>query len=433
LNQAQEMSTATDISKKDAFVRSILDSRDSLGLTVPAAWKTEAASALAVRDFPTSKTETWKYTRTGRLAGQRFAFKPDARDIDVTPFVIEGADDIRCVFVNGFFRAGLSKTPDLAGLYMQSATEAEARDLDITSISEPDLFTGLNTAAFNGGAFIKAEKNTRIETPIHLIFIQTQDGAIAQPRLAIRAESGAALTVVCSYYGANAGSTFLNSVCEVNVAENASLDIVLLQADHDEAFQINTIEADQGRNSRLSISTITADGGWLRNNVRINLRGTGCETHLNGAYIPTRKQHQDNRTVIDHLQPHCVSNELYKGILRDEGTGVFNGKVYVRQDAQKTNAFQKNANIVLSDKASMNSKPELEIYADDVKCSHGSTTGRLDEQALFYLMQRGLSADTARGLLASAFVADVVNQIASAPIREKARQLLTERKGLTFE
>lgn len=427
------MSVISETDKKSAFVSSVFDSRDQLDLPIPAAWKDSAAAALATLNFPTSKTETWKYTRTGRISNRSFAFSPDASTIDLKQFLIPEADACRLVFVNGFFRKELSNILPQPGLSLKSATEASEEELDVLGLSEHDIFTALNAGAFNGGVVLRASKGHEIAQPVHLVFLSTADDCISQPRNAIIVERSAALSIVASYGSVGSGVSFTNAVTEVRIEENAGLAWVSIQAESDEAIQINSMEAAQERNSRLSITTITADGGLVRNNIHVSINGEGCETNLYGTYMPCRKQHTDNRTVIDHRVANCQSNELYKGLLTDEGTGVFNGKVFVRQDAQKTNAFQKNANILLSDTASMNSKPELEIYADDVKCSHGSTTGRLDEEALFYLMSRGMSRQSARGLLASAFVADIVSHIQSDPVKQKVREILTRRKGLTFE
>jgi Fe-S cluster assembly protein SufD len=194
-------------------------------------------------------------------------------------------------------------------------------------------------------------------------------------------------------------------------------------------FHISTEQVAQEKNSTFSINTITLNGSFLRNNLNIEVNGTNCSTHLNGAYLLNGNQHVDNHTIVDHKMPNCESNELYKGVIDGNSTAVFNGKVFVRKDAQKINAFQSNGNVLLSDNATIDSKPELEIYADDVKCSHGSTTGQLDETAIFYLRARGISEKSARNLLVSAFIEDVLSKIKSEEMLSKVHEILKQKYG----
>jgi Fe-S cluster assembly protein SufD len=222
-------------------------------------------------------------------------------------------------------------------------------------------------------------------------------------------------------------------VTEISIAQNAYLTIDKLQEENDSCFQIATEQVQQAKDSNFTINTITLNGGLVRNNLNIFVNGQNCETHLNGAYILKDNQHVDNHTVVDHKVAHCESNELYKGVIDGKATAVFNGKVYVRKDAQKINAFQSNGNVLLSDDASVNSKPELEIYADDVKCSHGSTTGQLDEDAVFYLRARGIGEKAARQLMVGAFVGEVFEKIGSEAVRRRIDTILTERFGWVVE
>jgi len=235
-----------------------------------------------------------------------------------------------------------------------------------------------------------------------------------------------------SYRSQGQEASFRNGVTEVYVSENALVTVDKLQYDGD-IRSIITEQAHQEGNSQFRINTITLDGGWVRNNLNIALDGDNCDAHLYGLYLLKGKQHVDNHTMVDHRYPNGVSNELYKGLMDEKSTAVFNGKVFVRQDAQKTNAYQTNANILMTDTATINSKPELEIYADDVKCSHGSTTGQFDEEAVFYLRSRGLSESSARQLLVAGFAADVLEGIRSDAVIEKIHSLLTERFGWEFE
>lgn len=216
------------------------------------------------------------------------------------------------------------------------------------------------------------------------------------------------------------------------VEANAHLTINKIQYESEANYQIATEQVKQEKDSTFTINTITLNGELVRNNLNIDVLGQNCNTHLNGAYLTKGKQHVDNHTTVDHTVANCESNELYKGVMDDDSTAVFNGKVFVRKDAQKINAFQSNGNVLLSGNATVNSKPELEIYADDVKCSHGSTTGQLDEDAVFYLRARGLSEKNARKLLVSAFIADVLDTIESEEVRAHIDNMLLERFGWEF-
>jgi Fe-S cluster assembly protein SufD len=228
----------------------------------------------------------------------------------------------------------------------------------------------------------------------------------------VHVEEGASATVFATFHRVGEGKQFTNAVFSGNVAANAELTLEKFEEVGDEGYLICTERIDQARDSRFHIRTLTNSGTLVRNTLHIVVNGEGCETNLYGTYSPRGKEHVDNATVVDHRVPNCVSNELYKGIIWDQATGVFNGKVFVREDAQHTNAFQQNNNILMSEHATMNSKPELEIYADDVQCSHGSTTGQFDEEAVFYLKARGIRDTNARKMLIEAFRGEVIDAIA---------------------
>ncbi len=323
------------------------------------------------------------------------------------------------MLVNGFFREDLSTLKQEDGLLISSMKDATKHHLDLLaqhcgtlSGQQEELFEAHNLAFANDGLFLHLSKNTAPKDSILLENHVSGQNISAQNRNLFILEQGAQLNMVVAQYGDQEDLIFSNDLSEVFVGENAQFTCDLVQQfQGEEQFAINTLWANQARNSRFTLSTSTLQGNWVRNNVNVRVSGENCETNLYGTYQLRNKQHVDNHTMIDHKVPHCESNEHYKGILYDQSTGVFNGKVFVREDAQKTNAFQQNANIVMSDKASMNSKPELEIYADDVKCSHGSTTGQFDEEAVFYLMARGISEQNARELLVKAFVGEVLEKI----------------------
>jgi len=232
-----------------------------------------------------------------------------------------------------------------------------------------------------------------------------------------------------AYFSDNAEGCFSNVVTELEVGDNAHLDIDKLQLENESALQIATEYVAQGRDSHFDINTITLDGLLVRNNLNIAVNGQNCNTHLNGMYLTLGRQHVDNHTIVDHRVPNCESFELYKGVMDENSTAVFNGKVFVRKDAQKINAFQSNGNVLLGENATINSKPELEIYADDVKCSHGSTTGQLDEEAVFYLRARGISEKAARHMMISAFVGDVLEKIKNEEVLNFVQGILENKFG----
>jgi len=268
-----------------------------------------------------------------------------------------------------------------------------------------------------------------LEHPVYLYFIS--DGRLAkpfsQPRnlFVVGRESTAKMVEVFHTIGQH--HSFTNVVTEIVVAENASVEYYKVQDESENAHHVGTTQAHLSRDSKFAAYTVCLRGALLRNNLNLILDGSNVEAHMYGLYLLNGKTHADNHTLADHRQPNSYSNELYKGILDGKSTGVFNGKVFVRQAAQKTNAFQSNRNLVLSKEASMNTKPQLEIYADDVKCSHGATVGQLDEDMLFYLRTRGIPAESARALLMRAFAEDVLTTISIAPLREYLEKLIAQR------
>jgi Fe-S cluster assembly protein SufD len=397
-------------------------------------WRSEAEQVLGTTDFPTTRMEAWKYTRVAKIKNTNFEIRQVALDTSSIAFPVT-EDAVTLVFVNGFFQAGAS-TPVLpAGLQCQPLSElSEAERAALVSVLplENEFFNAMNTAYATDGAFVKIAANAVIEKPVQLIHVLTDERAISNVRNFIVAEKFSQAEIVQGFFAVDATDCFANVVTEIHVGENANLTIDKLQYENASCFHIATEEVSQHKDSTFTINTITLNGGFVRNNLHIAVEGQNCETNLNGAYILKDKQHVDNHTIVDHKVAHCVSNELYKGVMNDQSTAVFNGKVFVRKDAQKINAFQSNGNVLLSDNATINSKPELEIYADDVKCSHGSTTGQLDEEAVFYLRARGLSETSARALMVAAFVGDVLEKVEQPEVRSFIDQLLLERYGWEF-
>ncbi len=382
-----------------------------------------AKLAIAEMEFPTTRKEEWKYTRTARITSEVWHIVKNTAAIDIEPFLIPGLDASVIVFVNGFYDAALSKIKAEDGIVL---SELCLEEFEVESNSE-NVFDAIHTAYCTGVLSIDVSKNIQAQQSLHILHISATEKSMAQPLVQIQLEKSSELHVVESFVSTSNHKSFSNRHLQVFVESNASLVMDKIQSETDENFLMNEERVHIEGNGRFTINTLTIDGGWVRNNLHIELEGENIETNLHGLYLPRNKQHIDNHTKVNHRFPHCNSNELYKGMLNDQSTGVFNGKVFVQPDAQKTNAFQSNANILLSDDAQMNSKPELEIYADDVKCSHGSTTGQLDENALFYLKSRGLGEESAKKLLTTAFLNDVLDKVENAFVRKYVTEELIKR------
>lgn len=412
-----------ELTLKDQFLNSF-EKREDAFLT----HRNAAHKVLEDLTFPTRKTEAWKYTPLNDLLKQSFSTTASAELIDIKPFLIPGLDAKLLVFINGIFNESLSDEIISDTITATSIKKADKEKRFNTIADNQTIFTAINTAYFTDGAYIKLSDKTIAEKPIHIIHIATESNASIQNRNLIFAGKHSELEVIETFISTRSGA-FINSFSEIFVNENAKLKQEKIQ--NSDVYLINRAAVYQEKNSKYSINTITLKGSLVRNDITVLVDGENCETILNGLYLPHDKEHVDNHTVVDHLKPHCESKELYKGIIDDKATAVFNGKVFVRQDAQKINAFQSNANILLSDDANVNTKPELEIYADDVKCSHGSTTGQLDEESIFYLRSRGLSEKSAVQMLLHAFTDEVIEKIENEALKQYVEILVnTKLKGI---
>ena len=285
----------------------------------------------------------------------------------------------------------------------------------------------LNTANFQDGLLIRIAKGAVIEQPIHLLFESSANGkpTVSHPRTLILAGADSHATIVETYQGSG-GAYFTNAVTELVAGDNAVIDHYKLQTESQQAFHVATLQVQVGRGANFRSHSISFGGALVRNDINAVL-SEGCECTLNGLYLVSGEQHIDNHTTIDHAKPHAASHELYKGILDGHSSAVFSGKILVRKDAQKTDAKQTNKNLVLSEEAVINTKPELQIHADDVRCTHGATIGQLDPEAIFYLQSRGIGLAEARNLLIFAFARDIVDRIKVAPLREELERTLLEK------
>jgi Fe-S cluster assembly protein SufD len=376
-------------------------------------------------DFPTTRHENWKYTRLARIANLRFD-QTDESKIDTSLRIC--AESLQFVFHNG----NLIQQPEILpnGLTVKSIQDCSAEELANVS-TELNTFEALNLAYASNGLFIQVADKTNLEQAIEIIHYTTGNEFVAL-RNVIQTGALSKSEIILNYLSLEESNSLVNVVTDVEVGAGTHLTLHKIQTEAGTNFHVSKENVKQDKDSNFTLHTTTLNGNFVRNDVNVAVNGQNCETNLYGAYILNGTQHVDNHTVIDHKVAHCLSNELYKGVIDDKATAVFNGKVFVRKDAQKINAFQSNANVLMSDDASVNSKPELEIYADDVKCSHGSTTGQLDEEAVFYLRARGISEKSARNLVVSAFVNDALEKTENEEILAYIYMLVKERFGWEF-
>lgn len=395
--------------------------------------RNQALEVLAHTPFPTTRTEAWKYTRLAKIRNAQFTVSKGT--LASKPAVID-PESVSLVFVNGHFAPELSATDYPQGLKVLPLSQMDERERFVLGGQlnlEGEIFNAYNTAYATDGIYIHVSAKMQVERAIEITHITTGEHALSNVRNFVVCEAFSKAHIIQHYTSVNASGCFTNCVTEISVAPNAFLTVDKLQTEDASCFHIATEEVTQDKDSQFTINTITLNGGLVRNNLHIAVNGQNCETNLNGAYILKDQQHVDNHTVVDHKVAHCLSNELYKGVIDGKATAVFNGKVYVRPQAQKINAFQSNGNVLLSDDATVNSKPELEIYADDVKCSHGSTTGQLDEEAVFYLRARGISEKSARQLMVGAFVGEVFDKIENEPVKAAVHTYLQQHFDWVIE
>ncbi|HET7632328.1 MAG TPA: Fe-S cluster assembly protein SufD [Gemmatimonadaceae bacterium] len=391
--------------------------------------------------YPTTKNEDWHFTSVSPIAERQFvpltAVSGDVRRTEIEPFLFASPKQWHLVvFVNGRFAPELSHLERLPGdvqvVPLARAWEELpeiARRVGSIAPGDTQPFTALNTAFLNDGAVVRIAAHAEVEHPIHLMFVTDRHGenGVSYPRNLIVAERNAKATVIESYVGLDDAAYFTNAVSEVLVGERATLTHYKMQREGLRAYHVGTAEVRQARDSHYISFSLATGAALSRTNINTVLDGEGSGATLNGLYMLDGQQHGDHQTRIEHAQPHCFSRELYKGMMDGQSHGVFNGKVYVRAIAQQTDSKQTNNNLLLSERAQADTKPQLEIFADDVKCTHGATVGRLDENSLFYMKSRGIGADEARRLLTYAFAADVLETIENQAVREELKAMTLAR------
>jgi Fe-S cluster assembly protein SufD len=392
--------------------------------------------------FPTLQEEDWRFTNVAPIA--KLPFKPVfqiSRD-GLTPegiaeFTFGKLAASRLVFVNGHYAAELSSPgAQPQGVIVSSLAAALAGNSGLVkehlahyAQGEDNAFAALNAAFFQDGGFVYVPAGKHVEAPVHLLFISTgnEAGATAQPRNLIVAEKASQVTVLESYVSVTEAAYFTNAVTELVLGEGAVVEHGKFQDESRNAFHMAAVHAQLGRSCNFISHSIATGARLSRNNIRTALAGEGVECILNGLYLTRGDQLADHHMVVEHAQPHCNSHEYYNGILDGRSKGVFHGRILVRPGAQKTDAKQTNKNLLLSEDATVDTKPQLEIYADDVKCTHGATVGQLNEEAIYYLRSRGLGLETARRMLIHAFAGEIIERIRYAPAREELDKLVWER------
>ena len=430
---------------KNNFTKDLIDSIDPAQLKTAADQRKIALEKLISIGLPESKSEEYKFTPITKLLSKQFEPKEITSSYtavtDNLASLIDEADRGHCVvFVNGFFDSTLSQLEKNAQVTIQSFTQAIEThpSLVIDQLSQAnasvDPFALFNNAQWQAGLFINVSKNTKVDKPLVIYHLYDARGSkiALHTRLFVNVETSAEFRLVEKTNSVGANSIFHTFNEDITVNENASFEYTKIQNDPGQLIQVNNTTVHQHNASRADTYTFTLNGKLIRNNLNIVIDGEGCESHFYGLYLTDGDTLADNHTTVDHRKPNSFSNELYKGLMDGKSKGVFNGKIYVRPHAQKTNAFQSNRNILLSDTATINTKPQLEIWADDVKCSHGCTTGQLDTEALFYLQSRGIPKTTAKAMLLYAFAGEVLETVKDEGLKTYLDNLVSEKLHKSF-
>ena len=396
----------------------------------------DAFARFAEVGFPTTHDEDWRFTNVAPIARTQFHL-PDKKFAQLIPgldsWKIEGSA-VRLVFLNGRFAPDLSRATALPKGAVAGSLREQAEgnsDLLKTHLAkytdiQRDPFCALNSAFMEDGAYVHVRRGSILDAPIHLLFVSSSNhvALMYHPRNLLIFEDQSQGTVVEEYVSLDGGTMLSNSVTELVAGEDANVSHYLVEREHRETFNVSTLTIRQGRSANVSSHSLLLGGGLVRNNVHPVLAGEGGECLINGLFVGNGRQHLDNFMHVEHAKPHCSSRQFYNGILDDQAHGVFHGRIVVHKDAQKTDAKQTNRNLLLSDDAQIDTKPQLEIYADDVKCTHGATIGQIDENALFYLRSRGVDESAARQLLLLAFASECVERMKSGPAQAYAEQLI---------
>ena len=405
--------------------------------------RTSAIKNFENKGFPTKKEEAWKYTSLNSILKNDFSVFPKSENeiefADVKKYFLHEIDTYKVVFIDGVFNSFLSSTTHdgIDVCLMSSALNKPKYKMVIDNYfnkiaSKDESLTSLNTAFANEGAYINIPKSKVVDKPIEIMYFSTgsESALLVQPRNLIVVGENSHIQIIERHQSLNENPVLTNSVTEIFAQKRAIVDYYKIQNDNLEANLIDNTYVSQQKETNVSVNTFSFGGNLTRNNLNFYHFGERIVSNLNGITIIGDKQHVDHYTLVQHSTPNCESHQDYKGIFSDRSTGVFNGKIYVEREAQKTNAFQKSNNILLSDKATINAKPQLEIFADDVKCSHGCTIGQLDETAMFYMQQRGIPKKEAKALLMYAFSNAVIESIKIPELKQRITKIIATKLGV---
>lgn len=393
--------------------------------------------------FPTRKQEAWKYTSLNKVLKHDYTILPKKEDTieyrDVEKYFLDDIDTYKIVFIDGIYSSHLSSTTHdkidacLMSSAMNSSKYKAVIDNFFNKVAPQDSLTSLNTAFSHEGAYINIPKNTMADKPIQVINFSTgnESALMVQPRNLIVVGENSHVQIIERHQSLTDHPVLTNSVTEIFADTRAIVDYYKIQNDNHQASLIDNTFIEQHRESLCSVHTFSLGGNLTRNNLNFYQKGERIDSTMKGVTVIGGKQHVDHNTLVHHAEPNCESHQDYKGVFGDSSTGVFNGKIVVEKEAQKTNAFQSNNNILLDDKATINSKPQLEIFADDVKCSHGCTIGQLDEEALFYLKSRGVPTKEARALLMYAFANNVLESVKIPELKKRINNIIAEKLGVS--
>lgn len=407
--------------------------------------RTAALKNFETKGFPTKKEEAWKYTSLNAVLKNDFSIFPKKENNievkDVKKYFLNDLDTYKVIFIDGIFSTFLSSTTHdgLDVCLMSSALTKPKYKMVIDTYfnqvaNKEDSLTSLNTAFAYEGAYINIPKSKVVEKPIEIIYFSTgkEDALMVQPRNLVIVGENAHVQIVERHQSLNENPVLTNSVTEIFAQKRAIVDYYKVQNDEQTANLIDNTYISQKQESRVAVHTFSFGGNVTRNNLNFYHHGERIDSTLKGITIIGDKQHVDHYTLVNHAQPNCESHQNYKTILDGQSTGVFNGKIFVEKEAQKTDAFQQNNNILLSDKATINAKPQLEIFADDVKCSHGCTIGQLDESAMFYMQQRGIPKKEAKALLMYAFTSEVTSSIKIPELKAKIAKIIATKLNVNM-
>ena len=404
--------------------------------------RNDAIKIFEEKGFPTKKEEAWKYTSLNKILKEDYSVFPKQEDAieykDIKKYFIDDIDTFKIVFIDGKYSSHLSRTThDGMDICLMSSALSKPKyriliENYFNKAATKDSLSSLNTAFSNEGAYIHIPKNKLVDKPIQIIHFSTgnESATMLQPRNLIIVDENSHVQIIERHQSLNNNPVLTNSVTEIFANKRAIIDYYKIQNDNSNASLIDNTFIKQKRESVASVHTFSFGGKLTRNNLSFFQEGERIDSILKGVTIIGEKQHVDHNTLVHHIEPNCESHQDYKGIFGENSTGVFNGKIIVEKEAQKTNAFQANNNILISDKATINTKPQLEIFADDVKCSHGCTIGQLDESAMFYLRSRGIPKKEAKALLMYAFSNNVLSSVKIPEMKHRITKIIANKLGV---